>query len=153
MTEIHIQETPEEARRLWADALRSGEFVEGRVFLASRNGSGEMQHCCLGVACELFRARYPQLLHTRVIPLSATGYAAVEFREADGNGQRFALPDTVRKWLGLSDVHARLRYTVGEDAEITSLAEASDASFTFIDMARLIDSDSLETEPTTSLSQ
>lgn len=42
--------TPAEARRLWVEALRSGEYEQGRTWLREND-----RYCCLGVACELYR--------------------------------------------------------------------------------------------------
>jgi len=41
-------------KQLWLEALRSGDYVQGRGQLAYIDGSGErVAHCCLGVLCEL----------------------------------------------------------------------------------------------------
>lgn len=42
-----------ENRRLWAEALRSGEFVQGKGAL---RGGGK--YCCLGVACVVLHKKY-----------------------------------------------------------------------------------------------
>lgn len=39
--------------RLWADALESGEYKQGRGALCSVTETGETFYCCLGVLCEL----------------------------------------------------------------------------------------------------
>ena len=74
--------------RKWVDALRSGEYQQGRAYLVRMSPEG-WQHCCLGVACELAaesgapvrREEYPDV---------------VRF-----NNEGSALPDSVAKWLGL----------------------------------------------------
>lgn len=38
----------------WIDALRSGDYKQGKGTLKSRNKEGEVCYCCLGVAQELF---------------------------------------------------------------------------------------------------
>jgi hypothetical protein len=40
----------QEVMRIWVDALRSGEYTQGRGCLKSTSGN----HCCLGVLCELY---------------------------------------------------------------------------------------------------
>jgi hypothetical protein len=40
-----------EPQRKWIEALRSGRFKQGRGSLRDAHDN----HCCLGVACELFR--------------------------------------------------------------------------------------------------
>lgn len=37
----------------WLEALRSGEYLQGRDVLAKRNREGETSFCCLGVLCNL----------------------------------------------------------------------------------------------------
>jgi hypothetical protein len=39
----------------WVDALRSGEFKQGRGQLRDKTFNNEYRHCCLSVACEVFR--------------------------------------------------------------------------------------------------
>jgi len=41
-------------KQLWLEALRSGDYVQGRGQLAHIDASGRrVSHCCLGVLCEL----------------------------------------------------------------------------------------------------
>lgn len=40
-------------RKLWIDALRSGDYTQGKGALCWQTGEGEL-HCCLGVLCEVF---------------------------------------------------------------------------------------------------
>lgn len=40
-----------EIKKLWVDALRSGEYKQGRCFLRSKDN----RWCCLGVLSELYR--------------------------------------------------------------------------------------------------
>ena len=37
----------------WVKAIRSGEYKQGTMFLASSTKDEEYQYCCLGVACEI----------------------------------------------------------------------------------------------------
>lgn len=39
--------------RQWVNALRSGDYKQGRQKLATRHSDGTYSHCCLGVACEV----------------------------------------------------------------------------------------------------
>lgn len=40
-------------RQAWVEALRSGDFKQGRSTLVRRSKTGTLQHCCLGVACAM----------------------------------------------------------------------------------------------------
>jgi len=139
-----FQETPAEARRLWTESLRSGEYSEGQVFLHLSDGNGRIRNCCLGVACELFRKRYPESLETRDIALSAIGYVAVEFYDGSDVPQRFCLPNVVREWLGLADGWGHFKTPLPDGT--VSLADASDARYGFARLADLIDGDVLALE-------
>lgn len=53
------------AKKIWCDALRSGEFIQGKGKLKAGNQNGT-RYCCLGVACAIFpglegnnHGRYP----------------------------------------------------------------------------------------------
>lgn len=43
---------PEDFKRKWVKALRSGKYKKGFSYLKIESG-GEFQYCCLGVACEI----------------------------------------------------------------------------------------------------
>lgn len=49
--------TPNEHQRAWLDALRGGEFLQGRDHMkrvvTAEDGTETAYYCCLGVACEL----------------------------------------------------------------------------------------------------
>lgn len=49
-SQLEEKMNPKEARQLWIDALRSGEYHQEQHVL-SYNGA----FCCLGVACELYQ--------------------------------------------------------------------------------------------------
>lgn len=72
----------------WVDALRSGEYVQGRNSLLKDN-----TYCCLGVACEVYLRGNP-------------GGISFEVDE-DGRGHydnySGFLPPKVMEWLGVDD--------------------------------------------------
>jgi hypothetical protein len=43
----------DEVKRLWVDALRSGEYKQGQGGLAQLTIQDEIVYCCLGVLCEV----------------------------------------------------------------------------------------------------
>lgn len=76
--------------RKWVNALRSGEFKQATDLLA-RNVNGELNFCCLGVACETALTNGVEMT-VEVDDFSKT---------YDHHGS--LLPHAVIEWLGLSD--------------------------------------------------
>jgi hypothetical protein len=48
----------QDAIRQWVNALESGEYKQGRGRLTRIDERGNLSHCCLGVACEVFREQF-----------------------------------------------------------------------------------------------
>jgi hypothetical protein len=93
MNERRFTHTPEEARKLWGEALRSGEFCQTRYVLHRLKPDAYGRpagHCCLGVACEVFALNEA--------PLVREEERDIEFYEGQGN----VLPRVVGDWLGLA---------------------------------------------------
>jgi hypothetical protein len=76
------------AVRAWVNALRSGKYKQGKGHLTIITEPGQKnKHCCLGVACDLFRKNHD-------IPISDDG------RIRSYDGQTGYLPGVVEDWLG-----------------------------------------------------
>lgn len=106
-----------EVKKLWIEALRSGEYEQGRGRLKTANNG----YCCLGVLCELHRE-------------------AVEgsWEESDNDnigsfyeGQRYSLPKLVMKWAGLNECNPRVGYA--------SLETLNDSGVPFPEIANYIE--------------
>lgn len=71
-----------EQKRVWLEALRSGQYKQGRYFLRTGNS-----YCCLGVACEVFG---PGFKGSGDNPYRAvdTGAAGLWYGNASGPQQR-----------------------------------------------------------------
>lgn len=70
--------------RKWVDALRSGEFRQGKLGLRIENA-----YCCLGVACEIYRRT------TR-----KGKWENGAFVVADDDWDSMVMPRTVADWFG-----------------------------------------------------
>lgn len=68
-------------------ALRSGEFEQTQGHLRDESG-----HCCLGVACELYRREVGGEWKNNGFIVPGSSFA-----------EHFALPQPVRAWLGFRD--------------------------------------------------
>lgn len=75
-------------KKIWVDALRSGEFKQGKSFLIRDEycEQKETKHCCLGVLCEVRK----KITHKRVWD------KVIMRRHALLNGQML-------EWAGLND--------------------------------------------------
>ena len=75
-----------EIKKLWLEALRSGEYKQAQKFLGFRS-TGQPERCCLGVLCDLS----PR-------PLLPSGPIMVTQRTEDSR-----TPDNfIRMWAGLT---------------------------------------------------
>lgn len=101
----------------WLEALRSGEFTQGRGAL-QRDG----EFCCLGVLCELAVRAGVAIVAKKTI--MGVYYAGIGNVDAD----RCFLPDPIRVWAGLDEVAPLVRDA--EDGFPVSLAALNDTSGT-----------------------
>jgi hypothetical protein len=116
----------------WAKALRSGKFKQGKSWLKQYNSKGQVQHCCLGVLCELYnesmKKNHRKSLRTRSVDGVDSSY--VYF----GN-QSQGLPKVVRQWSGvktsLGDMDA--------NNDFVCLADLNDCGSKFTTIANLIE--------------
>jgi hypothetical protein len=141
----YFHETPEEARQIWIDGLRSGRYQQTRTFLMLRDDAGKIKYCCLGVACALFMERYPKVLNGSNRWLTATGFAAIQLQEHVLAPVQFELPEVVRRWLGLADTRGSLR-AHRTPPGVSTIAALNDNGVDFKRLADLIAEDYLELE-------
>ena len=106
-------------KKLWTDALRSGQYKQGIGQL--RNEQNEF--CCLGVLCNLHAQAHPKIAKTQ---LDAEHYL----------GDDSFPPDEVIEWAGLHNNNPELLYKQ-EEFTLASLNDASGLSFKKI--AKLIE--------------
>lgn len=111
---------PNENARKWVEALRSGEYEQGKRRLC-RDG----KHCCLGVACEV----------------AIKNGVEIERRDYGGtiyfDGHCDLLPEKVREWLGLNSDGGRYLPLTGKKSD---LATRNDSGADFKRIANIIES-------------
>lgn len=116
--------TPEQARKLWVEALRSGKYEQGREYLCA-----DGLYCCLGVACEVMREHEGPKSLKLVLP------SPVEY----GQTCEMALaPSEVMSWLGLA--YPDGRYQGDRPGESSSLTAENDDGKNFVTIAAIIES-------------
>jgi hypothetical protein len=133
-----------EIKQQWIDALRSGEYQQGRLNLKYDQGEGT-QYCCLGVLCELAKASGD--LEVNETRLNTPG-GSYGFYTGDNplNAGTAYPPSQISEWAGLGSSDGQLSRSFwatsprsGGEVEIESLAAANDHGFSFEEIARLIE--------------
>lgn len=100
----------------WVAALRSGEFKQGKCVLRD----AENNHCCLGVACELYRREHGGEWASVRDGFSFMSHSAIT-------------PFAVKEWLGLQDACGVYAYG--------ALTCDNDDGKTFAEIADIIESE------------
>ena len=129
--------------RAWVDALRSGEYVQGRHALRRPTGQGcEDTHCCLGVVTELAVAAgvLPRGIIGSLVPSPCYTYeSGVEGEVTSG-----ALPQSVCDWLELD--HDGVGFVI--DGQLLTAVRVNDGlGYTFAQIADLIETQYLTPQP------
>lgn len=112
--------------QLWVDALRSGDYKQGRYTLTEVRPDGEFD-CCLGVACKVAIANgvSVETKQARHPSSTTTLHPFITY----GGHQGALVPDSVAKWLGAAS-----------SRELASLAPLNDSgSYNFSAIARHIE--------------
>lgn len=105
-----------EVKAKWLEALRSGRYKQGYQQLKDHDGN----YCCLGVLCDI---------HAKETHNAFTG--------KDYLRDRFALPEIVYKWAGLSGPLGAIPTPINDH---NSLADMNDKfKMTFHEIADIIE--------------
>lgn len=118
MAERQFKLSRQEARRLWVEALRSGEYEQGVQNLKRVVGGVEC-FCCLGLGCQLFNEHEPE--HAVSVELIGDTYY---FDSCSAS-----MPEIVVRWLGLNghwgnaDFYESLAYHNDEGATFSEIAD------------------------------
>jgi hypothetical protein len=108
-----------EIKKLWVEALRSGDYKQGRSRLRDENN----RFCCLGVLCNIYAQQNPEFAANQKYTFAYDGLSGFPSY-------------TVREWAGLKDEDP----TVYVNGIETSLSIVNDMhNFNFKQIARLIE--------------
>lgn len=132
---IETDLTVEERRKLWTDALRSGEYQQGTLRLKRQDNT----YCCLGVACEVYQK------HVGGLEMKETDSGIISYNEESS-----VLPNAVKEWLNITS-HGQMtepqEYRPDEEGtpylyfNLTSVNDCG--KFSFEQIADIIDSGKL----------
>ena len=87
----------QEAKQKWIEALRSGQYTQGKCSLKNTDNT----YCCLGVLVEVFEKHYGLKFDQKI----NTSYNAVEF---GAYCSKSVPPEIVIDWLGITPKHQTL---------------------------------------------
>lgn len=121
-----------EVKQKWVDALRSGEYEQGKDWLKTKRG-----FCCLGVLTDIYLKETGVGEWTSVSPHDPVGISSYSWD--DGIGWRFenvVLPNLVRDWAGLSNHMPLVDVEYGEPQPI---ATVNDSGTSFTEIADMIE--------------
>lgn len=99
------------AQQAWVDALRSGDYRQGRSYLQDDQG----RFCCLGVACEVARQ------HGVEVEVERSEHSHMVY-----DGSSAYPPKQVKEWLGLVDAGGRFNRGTVEDCPTNTLYGLND---------------------------
>ena len=128
-----------QVKEKWIDALRSGKYEQGSERLRGVNG-----YCCLGVLCDLYAQEHNKEWDFR-------GYdeysEEVNPRPMDYwyfEEQSEFLPESVKKWAGLSTSNPNVKVDVTDDDDeedwfyFDEIANLNDSGYSFIQLSEII---------------
>jgi hypothetical protein len=108
------------------DALRSGEYEQGRNQLRVEHSDGSFAHCCLGVACDISGAGEWH---------GESRYVIGDIGDFDADMSSTRLPRAVAEWLGWNNRDGMWDYSVGAidlndtGVQFAEIADAIEANF------------------------
>lgn len=113
-------------KKLWVDALRSGNYVQGKSCLRkpSRTDSKVIEHCCLGVLCDLY-------VKQDTVNGSYWDNSPRDYFVLNEAGQETSayLPSSVMEWAGLELHNPRVKFKGDHETTLTNLNDNRDHSF------------------------
>lgn len=107
------------------EALRSGDYKQGRYTLTTRHSDGD-RDCCLGVVCKLAIEDGVEVSQEEI---EGCGHAIVTYDK-----ETSCLPDQVKEWIGFST------YSGAYGQTGNSLMSTNDSGCTFAEIAAIIES-------------
>lgn len=106
-------------RKKWLEALRSGDFLQGKNNLKKKS-KGKIRHCCLGVASEVCGLDSTLLANSDVFQFVDGDYKEAQF-----------LPGAAQVWLGFASDNPRINLldSEGQATQLSALNDRGGWSF------------------------
>lgn len=138
---------PEIAEK-WVKALRSKKYKQGKHVLKKKTPNNAVEHCCLGVLCEMYneqKAREQKKIPIRKATKAqlgglprcfSAGTTVYSFNGKNKIEALIGLPYRVMQWAGMKTENGTFR---GHFVRQKSLAGLNDRGYTFNQIAHLIE--------------
>ena len=128
----------------WVKALRSGKFKQGQGTLKQFNKQGQIQHCCLGVLCELYNETMKKNKKKTIPETVCDNDRDFSYGYSRFGGKKEGLPKEVKDWAGMRNGLGRFEITKTdedgiEDYEVETLADLNDLGKKFNTIANIIE--------------
>ena len=122
-------------KKMWIDALRSGEYTQGKRQLIIVSPNADTNFCCLGVLCDLHHKA------GQTGRWNGEDYITPDAEDGTDFYTGSMPPPSVRKWLGIKVPRGSWDLPFEDrDGDFPSLAELNDDwNFTFSQIADLIE--------------
>ena len=122
----------------WVAALRSGDYYQTDNTLTKLpKGDDPIRHCCLGVACDLYKQEHPDFPTVDEGSYRSYSVSPEDYDPIHNHGDDAVLPLVVQQWLGLNTDLGSFR----DEDENNSLTSLNDAGVTFEGIADVIESE------------
>lgn len=121
-----------EIKKIWVEALNSGEYKQGQKMLCQENEDGTASFCCLGVLCDL--AEKQKIVTHRTVE-------GIDYKRRSYGNERldreFFLPYDVVMWAGLQENDPRVQ--LPESGNWDTLSAMNDEGKSFSEIAKAIE--------------
>lgn len=128
----------------WVSELRSDRYKQGTGFLKQKDENGTLQHCCLGVLCELYNSEMKKNKKKQLNEVKEDHPNLYDFGDSAAyqfNGESDTLPNAVVVWSGLDNEEGAFeRYdNFGLPLPYKSLVDMNDGGESFENIADVIE--------------
>lgn len=124
-----------EIKEKWLNALRSGEYSQGKHQLRDANDN----FCCLGVLCDLYLKETDGEWEELVDDSTGYNYAIVSYNEDNYGPNSETLTAEVAKWSGLDNSSPVVEVKNGMHLSSSHLTVLNDEGYSFNEIADLIE--------------
>lgn len=132
-----------EIKQQWVDALRSGDYTQGKGMLTqydyNQDGSKVRMDCCLGVLCDL-AVKAGVVPKPKITGDDEGGVPHLAYNDGDAYNDQY-LPAEVMNWADIDDNDPKvaIKYEDVNTDHFSTLSGLNDEGHSFIEIAMVIE--------------